>query len=539
MAAGDNQSPAVFCVYRPMPFSGPNDPELPDNIQALPEEKRNQWVSAWNAAFDRCVNESGEDCEGVAFRIANSAIEEEEEAEAETSIPNVAGHSMVETISNTLYAELAALTDGKPFDGFTHSEDAKDGMFLDMRWQEIKVQKKELPVYLSNTLENIEATRTDSGVVLGLPIDSEDHDGGDAAGYIVGAELVGEVIRFIPRWTELGREKIKKGLRRMFSATFNHIQKVILGGSLTNWPASRNEKGQILLKPIELSQGFYVVEQAQSDTLEDVAEITTTAKGHAVTVMSDDGMLLPQNLKDLSTELQEKDEPQREAETQGVLSMEITEKKLQERIAAEVAKGISTAQKSVLGSDPDVVNSASEGKASEEVANILEALGQEDFEDKAKAEMVSFFLEKEAALREYASREAVIQLANIRRKSHIAEFAQKVTDGTDEYPRGLPVTTDRINKFLLSLAPDQATEAQEIFEAVQRTGLVEFKEKGHGRRLMGTVELETPVKKMLAKWIAGEGSISEFFEVNASELGDMEQYNLSEFKEKVKESTNG
>lgn len=525
-----------------MPFSGPNDPELPESIQELPEEKREIWVSAWNAAFDRCQNESGEDCEGVAFRIANSAVEDE----AETS--------MVETISKFMHVELVALADGKPFDGMTHGE------FIDRRGQHIKIKKSELAEYVKNTAIAIEAARTEDGELVGLPIDSSNHDRGDAAGWIVGVELAGDVIRLIPKWTKLGLEKVGEGLRRMFSPSFSPTQKVIGGGSLTNWPASLNKKnGQMLLRPIELSQGFYIAEATQPEELTIKAnsheagkaaakafthsvtahtdastEDVTLTEGHAVSVTSGGKQLPPQNLKNLS-ESQEKTELQQETETQGVLSMEITEEKLQELVAAEVAKGVSVAQQKVLGGDPDIVNSASKGKTSEEVANILEALGQEDFEDKAKAEMVSFFLEKEAAMREYASREAVMQLANIRRKSHIAEFAQKVTDGTDEYPRGLPVTTDRINKFLLSLAPDQATEAQEILEAVQRTGLVEFKEKGHGRRLRGTVELETPVKKMLTKWIAGEGSISEFFEVNASELGDMEQYNLSEFKEKVKE----
>lgn len=54
-----------------MPYSGPNDPKLPANVQKLPEEKRSQWVHVWNNSYQKCQKDGGGNCESVAFRNAN------------------------------------------------------------------------------------------------------------------------------------------------------------------------------------------------------------------------------------------------------------------------------------------------------------------------------------------------------------------------------------------------------------------------------------------------------------------------------------
>ncbi len=64
-----------------MPFSGPDDDSLPDRIKEMSKETREKWVGAWNGAFKNCRNAdtvggagSVKDCEGVAFKIANTAV---------------------------------------------------------------------------------------------------------------------------------------------------------------------------------------------------------------------------------------------------------------------------------------------------------------------------------------------------------------------------------------------------------------------------------------------------------------------------------
>ncbi len=166
--------------------------------------------------------------------------------------------------TNFLFADLATLPklqDGQWFDGFSI------GAFTDMRGREVEVKKGELQEYLDNTLAAIAATEDSNGVPAGLPIDQLNHDNGRAAGWIIDVRLDAErgVIQFKPKWTQTGIDLIEDGFMRFFSATFNPVQKVIMGGSLTNWPATRNEKEEILLKPIELSKTLTAYELDESE----------------------------------------------------------------------------------------------------------------------------------------------------------------------------------------------------------------------------------------------------------------------------------
>jgi hypothetical protein len=98
-----------------------------------------------------------------------------------------------------------------------------------------------------------------------LPIDAQGHDKGDGAGWIVGVELVGDIIRLVPKWTKIGRELIGEGIRRFFSATIDTSNKVVLGGTLTNWPATRDENNRMMLKPIELERGIFTVDELETE----------------------------------------------------------------------------------------------------------------------------------------------------------------------------------------------------------------------------------------------------------------------------------
>jgi len=151
--------------------------------------------------------------------------------------------------SRILLVELSG--DGRPFDGLTTSA-RRGSPFVDMFGREIEISLDDLREMESNTRAVIESTATESGEIVGLPIDVRDHDKGDGAGWIVGVELADDVLRFIPKWTEIGRELIEKGIRRLFSATVDMTRKVVIGGTLTNWPAVRSADGRLLLRPIEL-----------------------------------------------------------------------------------------------------------------------------------------------------------------------------------------------------------------------------------------------------------------------------------------------
>lgn len=130
------------------------------------------------------------------------------------------------------------------------------GTFVSMTGEEVTFPADELQAYIENTQKIIDSTKTESGEIVGLPIDKDRHDHAGGAGWIVGLELdeTRNVIRFLVNWTKDGIDLIKGNIRRFFSPSTDPNNKVILGGSLTNWPATRLETGQILLRPVELSQ---------------------------------------------------------------------------------------------------------------------------------------------------------------------------------------------------------------------------------------------------------------------------------------------
>ncbi len=66
-----------------MPFSGPNDKKIPDNVRREREELRRQWVAIWNRSFNQAVKLglSEKEAEAEAFRLANGALAKRKEGE--------------------------------------------------------------------------------------------------------------------------------------------------------------------------------------------------------------------------------------------------------------------------------------------------------------------------------------------------------------------------------------------------------------------------------------------------------------------------
>lgn len=67
-----------------MPYSGANDVDLPSNVQAMPQAKREQWVAIFNKTYNNCRKDSvgggagsAKNCESLAFRIANGSVKKE------------------------------------------------------------------------------------------------------------------------------------------------------------------------------------------------------------------------------------------------------------------------------------------------------------------------------------------------------------------------------------------------------------------------------------------------------------------------------
>jgi len=67
-----------------MPYTGPGDDTLPDNVKKLPDNKRAQWVHVFNTTLKNCLSENTgggagtqQKCEATAFRFANGVAKKE------------------------------------------------------------------------------------------------------------------------------------------------------------------------------------------------------------------------------------------------------------------------------------------------------------------------------------------------------------------------------------------------------------------------------------------------------------------------------
>ena len=404
---------------------------------------------------------------------------------------------MTEKNTNIVYVDLGpeALTDGKWFDGLAVGE------FTDMWGSELEIKSEDLDPFVDNTLAGILATETESGEIVGIPIDSRNHDRGDAAGWIVDARRKGDKIELLPKWTEIGVDLISKGIMRFFSATFNLKQKVIVGGTLTNWPATRDEKETILLKPIELSQGVTAYTSAIDSDLPD--EVTPPEAD------ANQGDIEQPNKENDMVDFDKLSDEQR-----ADLMAEAKEAVLAE-LVPDAHEG---------GEDPiAALRQKLDLSAFSELANVQE------ISDALNAQMEAVLVDQLQRVEAQAGRRLAQMMAEMKRKSEIAEFCDRATGGTDEAPRGLPIASNDLEAFMLSLDEKQRPAAQELFGQILDSGLIDFSEKGHGREIEGTKELPAGVDRLLKRHMDNGGELAEFFEV--ADIGNMKDYNLSAYKE--------
>lgn len=179
-------------------------------------------------------------------------------------------------MKNFVYLEFSQTETGKPIDGMAAGE------FRDMWGRVLEIKPEELSVYIKNTNAALKSTADESGEIVGFPIDiNHDHD--QAVGWIkrVFKDPERDVIKMDVGWNSIGSWSIETNTYRYFSPSINDKQKVIVGGGLTNWPATRDEKENILLRPVELSQGCYTNENANLMTgiIERVVELMNVKSG--------------------------------------------------------------------------------------------------------------------------------------------------------------------------------------------------------------------------------------------------------------------
>ena len=485
-----------------------------------------------------------------------------------------------------LFFELSdsVLTEGAVFDAITV------GTFIDMYGRKATFRENDLPKYVENTRANIEASITEEGEVVGLPIDAIDHDKGDGAGWIVGVELDAKrnVIQLKPNWTSIGIEVIEGKIRRFFSATIDMPNKTILGGTLTNWPAIRDKKGKVLLKPVELSRGLFELDEESFDESsrrcrtafyneygtgdwEGDPWVREVFEGHAIVYYEGkdwkvefkinkdgeyafkpeedwtevrqtwidamlDGKLVEKITGIFKNSIKPESDPENKLSEDNTMTLKMTQEELDTKIADQVKAALgSVLEKEFAGfrnamtpAVPPVSPESEDENVVKEPPkfNILEMFDLGDQEDAAKVEMAKQISDEFEAYRSQVKNESVLQIKKIRRDSYLTEFAAKVTSGNADVPYGIPVEADALKAWLMGLTPDQAEFAKTMLEGFWKSGRVEFQELGHARDLEGSIELDETIANSLRDGSLTLADLSN----QVLGLGDLSQYNLAEFK---------
>lgn len=392
------------------------------------------------------------------------------------------------------FADTDAEELGKPFDGMSH------GTFTSMWGNVVKISKSSLKNFTENTKRLLESTRGESGEIVGIAIDTRNHERGDSAGFVVAVELSddGEIVRFTPKWNDVGRALISENKLRYFSPTLDMENEVIVGGSLTNYPATRAKNGDHILRPIELAQA------------------------HNLMYRSDE---MPANKKT--------------AEGAPVGALNLTE----EQLTALISKAV----QAELAANPPapVPGDKPEGDKPEgfNVDDVIEKIRGELVIDKAGGMLdmesvrksmygtIRSALELEyKKLQDNAASMLEAMMQESRTRTHVADFARRVTGGTEDNPNGLPVDFERLESVLLKVEDAGVrAELEAIFDGVWKNGLTEFEELGTGGGRGAKKKLP---EYYAAKLTAGEISLSDLRNpIIAHDIGDPNEYDLSAWKE--------
>src|SRR3990167_5450226 len=149
------------------------------------------WMKVRSGSDDKPVCVYKQDTDGKPEGESLGCHENDEKADAQIAALHAQESNMTHQF---LFTELNAdaLRAGQFFDGLA------PGKFTDMHGQAVVIEPGELQTYIRNTQTAIEAARSESGEVVGLPIDAHGHDKGDGAGWIVGVELKGGLVRLLP-----------------------------------------------------------------------------------------------------------------------------------------------------------------------------------------------------------------------------------------------------------------------------------------------------------------------------------------------------
>lgn len=381
------------------------------------------------------------------------------------------------------------------------------GTFLDKNLQTVTITNEDLAEIVANTQLVLSSTADKNGNVVGLPIDAQRHDNGDGAGWMISLRLADDGrIKARPSWTKIGRELIGEGIRRFFSATVDLRRKIVKGGTLTNWPATRGKRGEVLLAPIELeSPNLMVMRDVSRD---DGNQLRSLYERLGVGV--DD---MPEYILEGGNHMPKKNDKDGTVISPLILSDE-DRALLVKNLVAELSPLF---ELSAGGNDDD----ADDGNDGAAIVNLS------DVRERMMAKQKAAIQAEYARLQQ--GQEAMLSdlMQQMRHDQEIAEFSDAVTNGKGG-EGGLPIPRAELTAFLGKLGPGLYKEAKDIFDRIVENGLVQFEADGHGKRVKGVTKLDERIAVQLREHVSEGGTIDAFFSV--AQLGDPAEYDLAEFE---------
>jgi hypothetical protein len=156
-----------------------------------------------------------------------------------------------------------------------------------------------------------------------------------------------------------------------------------------------------------------------------------------------------------------------------------------------------------------------------------------ELSEAARADLQAQISELVETTRAQVRAEFAAQQAKMAQETKATELATRLTTGTPDAPRALKnVKPAELKANLLALPVDQFAYFAGVLEGVQRQGLQEFAELGHGKRVTGGQELPQVYHAHLTRALAAGNTVAQFFE--AQGLGNPADYNLTAFTAKEK-----
>lgn len=368
-------------------------------------------------------------------------------------------------------ADINGMVEGKYFDALVHGE------WSDMYGRQAKFDKEALPKMVANTRLAIASAVTESGEVVGLPIDQRNHEHGDAAGWIVDVRLSpdGGCVQAKPQWNQEGVRLIKSKTMRHFSASVYPGSNVIVGGSLCNWPAQIHSDGRRAQRPIELGAPQ---DDAPLEIIMPSADVETTA---------------------------------------------FDQEAFAARIRSEVKDEVLTAMRELMATPAAAPAPNGEGKT--DILDVLELSGASQSVVTALKQRL---MDERASWQKMAEQQVEEMVAAVNKEARIAEFATKLTAGGKGIVRVLNVgNADDFKKWLMSLTKPQLDFAKNLLSSIQDgSGLVDMREFGTSAEKKGG---DKPLPAEVAQGLnSGKLTIADLSSpILAPALGDINQYDLS------------